>query len=113
MKTIETGKIIRFAAKVNYLGNVGSNSVLGYWTIWQTRKTVDGWSQPYPVHVNFSDNDIVNYRGELYNWYEHEQEGDGLQPVRPIICPRCNEMRLSPATHSAICWKCNMYGGGE
>ena len=113
MKTIETGTIIRFAAKVSYLGKVGSGSVSGYWTIWQTRKTVKGWSQPRPAHINFSDEDVMNYRGTLWNWYEHEQEQDGLQVVKPVVCPRCNEMRLSPATHTAICWKCNLYGGGE
>lgn len=111
MKTIETGQTIRFAAKVSYIGKVGSGSVSGYWTIWQTRKTAIGWSQPHPVHINFSDDDIMKYRGVLWNWYEPDRSG--LQPVKPIICPRCNEMRLSPATHTAICWKCNLYGGGE
>lgn len=111
---IKTGTRIRFAAKVNYIGKRGSGSVSGYWTIWETRKSANGWSDPAPAHINYSDDDLLKYRGTLWNWYERELgDSDTLIPMRVSVCPRCEGVMLDVPSASAACWKCRMYGGAE
>ncbi len=98
---------VRFASQLAYIGNTGSGSVSGYWTIWATKvrwEAGEGWrqiGQPVPVKLNQTTDDLKKYRGKLYDYYQlHERElvlaalhececGKEFMAADNVICPVC------------------------
>jgi hypothetical protein len=103
---------IRFASKLPYIGNTGSGSVNGYWTIWEARLRADGQiRQPKPVHVNFSMADLRKYKGTLYD----ETALPELVKATPVECPHCGRqwMITGFGKDYRICYACEGAGVTE
>ena len=107
------GKRIRFASQVNYIGSVGNPSVQGYWTIWEARKNVNGWSDPHPVHWNWSIDDLKAYRGTLWSASEYFDNTDEIHPVHLVTCPGCKREHFITVGGNEVCGECESYGYPE
>lgn len=101
-------RTVRFPSKFPYIGNVGTKSVQGYWTIWEVRiKFYDyRWvvvSSPKPVHINFGEQDFKKYRGKLY---DVNSLGRGILIESQVsYCDNCNKSYSYPLDDK-ICAYC-------
>jgi len=102
---------IRIVSRLPYLGNTGSGSVSGYYTIWETRLNQYGYiaGQPKPVKVNQNMEDLKKYRGKLYVILD----GSKVRGISIKNCCRCKELSiiLDGMEMCGHCYDLDLYGG--
>lgn len=88
-------KTISLVSKLPYIGNTGSGSVSGYYTIWTVKMAAHGNAyyikgQPQPRKINQTIVDLAKFRGKLW------MIGDGNEFVRVMAreCSECGELSL-------------------
>jgi hypothetical protein len=94
-------KTISLVSLLPYLGNTGSGSVKGYYTIWSARINEQGilTGQPVPRKFNQTLSDLASFKGTLYEY------NAGVYPVKVRECERCKEQALIQLTGS-LCTNC-------
>ena len=102
---------IRIVSWLPYLGNTGSGSVSGYYTIWETRLNQYGYlaGQPKPVKVNQNMEDLKKYRGKLYVI----RAGSKVRGISIKNCCKCKKLSiiLDGMDMCEHCYDLDLYGG--
>jgi hypothetical protein len=94
-------KSISLVSQLPYLGNTGSGSVSGYYTIWSAKLDDHGQltGQPTPRKFNQTIDDLARFKGTLY---EYDAE---VYPVNVKECGHCKELALIPIA-GTLCSQC-------
>ena len=103
---------IRIVSRLPYLGNTGSGSVPGYYTVWETRINQYGYidiMKPKQVKVNQNMEDLKKYRGKLYVILD----GSKVRGISIKNCCRCKELSiiLDGMEMCGHCYDLDLYGG--
>jgi len=86
---------ISYLSNKPYIGNIGSGSVSGYWTIWTAQ--INGYNQlatqPKPRRINQTMEDLSKFRGTLWIDNPHGFDGDVI-PTQIKFCEECEEYQF-------------------
>ncbi len=118
-------KVIKYASKAAYQGNVGSGSVNGYWTIWAQRVVWDEgqWrerGQAWPVRINMTIDDLRKYCARWPLFLIPGEFIEEITPAKPMSCSHCGGEWMAPVNsvdNDGLCVTCRTWGmmdiGGE